>query len=665
MFLMFKKIIFVTGLLNINNIRCSEEESSENNKIKEIKKEINKIYDYKEEPLEIYSDYISSTLKKKFDIGRITNEEKAVNIANDISAILKVKICNKNEYFHFIKGSFLLRKYLNGLINDIENLKNLDIITTLDNFTDKYLNYNFTNKAISNKFKNIKGIIEEVKGFLNPTIIKIGIDNLMKRVEEVNFVKFEDGEFEYIKDDYFDNNNELKEEYKNLKDIKGKCLLKFLISDDLDLDGYFPKHWKTSLKTAKQYEVLKRNVYNYDFCNEGIINKEDNDVIKSSEELQNKFNKEKKELINTVLKNITKYNKFGDYLKILEKFNNSINDLKIDENTTFLNNLEKEIDEAIAIKEEDITLNTKIYDNSDYKDKIININKNISEVKEILKDINKISTKFENDKFKIFDENFEGLIEKMRQNKIKSDTIKKIKGEIKTLISAIKTKINTLTENNNGLEDIYKVTVPTISDEDYNKKTKSELNDIENNLENLGKTQEKNLEKQKAEKDQEILATAKDEKEKQKIQYSINLREQISTNIKEICKNFEKEYNPTENDTKIKIEEKLVLKLNEYEEIKKYLEDKFNKEKDLSTMLQDDLNSEKTKTINNCELKLNKFLQKKKEEEEKNKDKEKKGNTDDENNKNIEGDNKYKGKEKCCCRNKGKNNGKSKKSKCC
>lgn len=651
---MFKKIIFVTGLLNINNIKCSEKE------LNKIKEKINEIYDYSEEPIEIYSDYISSTLKKKFDIGRITNEEKAVNIANDISAILKVKICNKNEYFHFIKGSFLLRKYLNGLINDIENLKNLDIITTLDNFTKKYSSYKFTNKAIFGKLKNIIDIIEEVKGFLNQTIIKIEIDNLIKRVKEVNFVKFNDKEFDYIKDDYFDNNNELNEEYKNLKDIKGKCLLKFLISDDLDLDGYFPKHWKTSLKTAKQYEVLKRNVYNYDFCNEGIINKEDNDVIKSSEELQNKFNKEKKELINTVLKNITKYNKFGDYLKILEKFNNSINVLNTDDNLNFLDELINNYDNVLKIDDDSVNLNTEIHVIShEDKVKIGDISEKFKEQLSILENIKSIFKDFSNEKYNKFYKKIEELKQKNDPYKKKSDKIKEIKNEINTLISKIKTKINTLTENNNGLEDKYKVTVPTISDEDYNNKTKNELNTIEINLEGLEKAQEENREKQKNEKDKEILKAAKSDEEKSKIQDNINLRKQILTKIIEICENFEKEYNPTENDNKSKIEEKLVLKLNEYKDIKSYLEDEFNKEKGLSKTLEDDLNSEKTKTINNCELKLNKFLQKKKEEEEK------KGNSDDENNKNIEGDNKYKGKEKCCCRNKGENNNKSKKGKCC
>ena len=112
-----------------------------------------------------------------------------VNDSNDINKILGVGITKKNEYFHFIKGSFLLKKYLNESIDNIDNLKNQDINDILTRFTNIYSKCKFK-KDINDKFNTIKGIIEEVKDFLNPTIIKIGIDNLMKRVKKVNFEKF-------------------------------------------------------------------------------------------------------------------------------------------------------------------------------------------------------------------------------------------------------------------------------------------------------------------------------------------------------------------------------------------------------------------------------------------------------------------------------------------
>lgn len=682
---MFKKIIFVTGLLNINNIRCSDEE------LNKIKEKINKIYDYGEIPLDIYSEYISKNLKESFNISKMKNEEMAVNIANNISDILKVKISNKNDYFHFIKGSFLLKKYLNDSINNINNLKNLEIINKLDDFTKKYSNYKFKYKDINNKLNIIKDIIEEVKGFLNQTIIKMEIDNLMKRVEEKKIVKFEDGEFEYIRDDYFiENTNDLKNEYKNLESykeelsdklikIKKNCLSKFLKSDDLDLDGYFPKHWVSTKKKLENIVGLKKNIYDYEFDNEGIKNKKGGNVINSSEELQKKFNEKSEKQTNKVLKNITKYNNFENYLNLLNEFNNSINVLNTGDNLNFLDELINNYDNVLKIEEDSINLNTEIHVISDEdREKFSDIKKKFTEQLSILEKIKSIFNEFSNERHNKLDEKINNLKQKYDACKEKSAKIKEIKKEIKTLISEIKPKINILTEYNNSLEGKYKVEIPTISDEDYNKKTKSELNDIENNLENLGKTQEKNLEKQKAEKDQEILATAKDEEESKKIQDSRIIREQISAKIKEICKNFEEEYNPTEEDNKSKIEENLNLKLNEYEKIKNYLENEFNNKKGLSKILQNDLNSEKTKTINNCELKLNRFLQKKKEEEEKNKDKEREENSEEQKNKNIEGNNKGGSKGKCCgggngqCsggnkgKSKGGNNNKSKTGgKCC
>ena len=202
--------------------------------------------------------------------------------------------------------------------------------------------------------------------------------------------------------------------------------------------------------------------------------------------------------------------------------------------------------------------------------------------------------------------------------------IKTIKSRITLLISDIKNKIDLLNEKNNNIEKTEnKIKIPTFLDDVYNEKTEKDLNDIINNLEELEKQQEQNLKKQQEEnlkkqqeEEQEKLNKIKDEEERKKIQDSINLRNSILDEIRKISQEFIDNYNPTENDDKVKIEENLKTKLDECKKIEDYLKDEFNKTHDLLKMLQECLALEKMKVIKDCELKLNEFLEKKKREEE-------------------------------------------------
>jgi len=677
---MFKKIVFLVVLLNFNNIKCSDGKE----KIKNIKESLTK------EINDLYSGENLLEKGEKFKKGKKINLYSVSNII-DLKNFTDFNEKNINEFnsqlLFVVKRQLLL--YLENKKNDKEEVKfdnekeRYDIISEyIENINEIKIKIDKKNNTKDLKFNELKKDLEDSVPKINNVlttflayIIMEGFNNIKNKVEDVNFKKFAENEFEYIKDDYFENKKKtLKEKYEFLKNYeedlysffnsaKEACGNKFFSTDDLDSTNYFPKHWKITIKNFEMLKILKQKIYDYEFDNEGIKDKKGKPIIKSIDDLTKEFNSTKNKYIDDFLEKNTRYSNFANYLKLLEEFNNSINDLNIEDNLNFLDKLIENYDNVSKMDVNNVNINTKIrvIPTEDGK-KFQYINEKFKEQLSILGKIKLIFNEFSNEKHNELDKKIKNLKQKYDECKNKSDEIKKIKGEIKTLISEIKTKINTLTENNNGLEDKYKVTVNTIDDEDYNKKTKKELNDIENNLKKLEKEQEENIKKQKAEKDEAILATAKTDEEKKKIEASINLREQILAKIKEICEKFEKEYNPIEKDDKIIIEKELDSKLNEYNAIKEYLEDKFNIEKGLSKTLQDCLNSEKTKTINNCELKLNKFLEKKKEEEEKNKDNEKNKNSEDGNNKNIEGDIEDKGKSKCC-RSKGEKDNKSKK--CC
>ena len=662
---MIKKITFTVALVYINNIKCSEEKSNEDKEIDKIKEKINEkikeIYNYGEDPLELYK---KTQNRKNYDVSKAGENIKAVNNTNNISEMLKIKIVKNNSYFHFLKSSLLLKKYLLDLTKNLNNL-NEESMNILERFIKlKYVNSNDGNI----NFDEIKEKVEEIYFYF----VQIGLKKIKGKFDETDFKEFTEKEFDYIKDDYFDDKEELnkkynflenykKELYKLFKSTKGTCASKFISTDDLESTKYFPKHWEKTINSFK--EALgnpKINMYDYNFCNEGIKNKE-NKCINTVNDFYNEFKN---------LSKNKKYKELKNYLELLEDFNKSIDDLKIGENTKFLNDLEKKIDEIININEENITLNTIINKiNKPDKEKIKEIGSNIETLSSKSENIKKIFNHFENDKFKDFNKKYKDIIGKNKELKSKLKEIIKIRDEINALINEIKAQIFTLNKNDEDLNEKYRVNFKTIKDEDYKKKTKKELNDIKSKLKVVEKDQEENIEKQKKEKDQALLGTAKDANEKKKIQNSINLRDKISKEIKSICEKFEKEYNPTENDSKTKIEENLILKLNKNKQIKNYLEDEFNKEKGLSKNLENILNSEKAKIINKCELKLNTFLKKKKEEEEekeKEKEKEKKDTIETKDNIDTKGDIQT-GRRGCRCSNKNNNdneNGKGKK-KCC
>ena len=235
---MFKKIIFVTGLLNINNIRCSEKE------LNEIKEKINKIYDNNKEPLELY---IKAKNIKNYDVNKDKIDIQNINNTNQISDILNINITKKNGYFHFLKTSQLLKIYLLGLTDNLNNLNEESM-----NILEKFIKLNYSNFNDTNiNFDEIKQKVEEIYFYF----IKTGLNNIRKKIKGENFTEFVDKEFDYIKDDYFKTiqpeqtlnknykflENFKNELYKNLKGTQEACTIKFIISDDLEPSKYCPK----------------------------------------------------------------------------------------------------------------------------------------------------------------------------------------------------------------------------------------------------------------------------------------------------------------------------------------------------------------------------------------------------------------------------------------
>ena len=648
---MFKKIIFITELLNINNVKCSEEGSSENKKIDEIKSKINSLYTYGKEPFELYKD--SKKNIKNYDIKKDKDTVKSVNSAINITDLLEVKIDRNNSYYHYLKTLYLLRLYL---LTSLDNI-NKDVIDVLKKFIwKKYLKG-------SDEDDNKKKIDEKVEEICLD-FIELGLEKLKNKVDDDNFNGFNEKEFDYIGEDIFfqdkktkkykaifyekgklneEEKAKLTEKEKNiffekeilnekeqtmantLRSIKETCAIKFIISDDLDQSKYFPTHWEeTSKLIERQFKSLKEGMYNYAFCNEGIKNVKNNNTINSIENLESKFK---------IFKKNVKYNEFKEYLDLLSKFNKSLEELKIDESIEFINKLKANLENVIKINDEKVNSKTEYYKIEVYeKEKFKKITKVKNDIDNNLADIKKYFSSFSNNDYDNFSKNYNKLGEINKNYIEKMVQIKTIKSRITLLISDIKNKIDLLNEKNNNIEKTEnKIKIPTFLDDVYNEKTEKDLNDIINNLEELEKQQEQNLKKQQEEnlkkqqeenlkkqqeEEQEKLNKIKDEEERKKIQDSINLRNSILDEIRKISQEFIDNYNPTENDDKVKIEENLKTKLDECKKIEDYLKDEFNKTHDLLKMLQECLALEKMKVIKDCELKLNEFLEKKKREEE-------------------------------------------------